>query len=165
MESEKDSSQGDRRRRWGQRRCGGGPDHHPPREADGGTHRRRRWVSLWHPSMRRSWKLGPAACVWENRGSEHEHSVAFLVPQIKAKIAKMFSGGANKGTSRATDQRAKLGGVSGSDSEAHPRAHRGPELPKKCRRRKRHQGKVAVSLRRSCLKQRWHETMMVRMAS
>ena len=52
---------------------------------------------------------------------------------VSASAARAHS----RGIPGATEQKENHGSASGSDSRAHQQAHRGPELPKKCRRRKR----------------------------
>ena len=67
------------------------------------------------------------------------------VPPIKEELVEASASRAHppadSGSSRAADQGEHREGFSGSASGAHPRAHRGPELPQKYRRRKRQQGK------------------------
>ena len=75
--------------------------------------------------------------------------VDFAVPPIKQQAEASASGahprahrGADSDTLRAADQGANRGFESVSASGTWMRGHRGTELPKKCRRRKRQKGKT-----------------------
>ena len=100
------------------------------------------------------------------RIDEHvEQIVAFHVPQITAKIEEasfVFASGAHprarcgadSGVPRATDHGENRGGASGADSGAHEHIV-DPSFPRSAVGSGKRVN-VAVTLRSSCLKRRWH---------
>ena len=80
----------------------------------------------------------------ENHGIDSASaSKAHSRAQADSGIPRATDEAGNRGgvAASVSDSSGNRGGVAASVSGAHPRAHRGPEIPKKCRRRKRQKGK------------------------
>ena len=92
----------------------------------------------------------PQDCTQQRLAGE---MVKIAVPPIKEELAEASASRAppqahrraDSGMPRTTEQRGNHGSGSGSVSRAHTRAHRGPELSKKCCRRKRQKGKFGLN--------------------
>ena len=87
----------------------------------------------------------------------HPRGILGAKDQSEASASRAHSRvcGADSVIPRSTDHRENRGGVPGSDSEAHPRAHRPRSAVVN----------LAETLRRCCLKRRWHGREKRRMSS